>query len=249
MDPRAHTTGASGGASPERADRGASPERADRGVSPERADRGATAARAEAGAPAGAPAVRYGGGPLRRAAGALVGRRERLRGTVYLVLDHSASMADEGKMPQLVRGAVRFFYEAWRRRYAVGVIGFASGARVLSGATRDPARFQRCLFALRPDGRTAMDRAVRLAAWRLRFRGGRRVALLITDGMPDDRAATLDAAAAARALGITLIAVGTDSADQDFLRSLVPRPELARHVAADDLAGGIRAAATALEPV
>ncbi|MEJ2356677.1 MAG: VWA domain-containing protein [Deinococcales bacterium] len=170
---------------------------------------------------------------VRRVAGALVGRRMWLAGTVYLCLDLSASMADPGKMPQLVRGSVRFFYEAWRRDYAIGLVGFGSTARVLTGATRDPHRFQRCMSGLEPNGRTAMARALHLAAARLRFRRGRRVILLITDGMPDSREATLDAAAAARAAGMTVIAVGTDDADEAFLSALTPRPELARVVSGE----------------
>ncbi len=181
-----------------------------------------------------------------RAAHALVGRRMALAGTVYLLLDLSASMADDGKMRQLVQGAVRFFYEAWRLRYAVGVIGFARQARVLTGATRNPHRFQRTLAGLEPNGSTAMAPALRLATARLRARRGRRVALLITDGMPDSREDTLEAAAVARGLGLVVVAVGTDGADEAFLRALTPRPELARVVPGRALGAGIGRAAEVL---
>ncbi len=180
---------------------------------------------------------------VQRAADALVGRRMRLTGTVYLCLDLSASMADRGKMPQLMRGSVRFFYEAWRRDYAIGLVGFGSTARLLTGATRNPHRFQRCLTGLEPAGRTPMARALRLAAARLRFRRGHRVILLITDGMPDSREETLDAAAAARAAGMTVIAVGTDGADEAFLSALTPRPELARVVVGEAFGDAIGEAA------
>ncbi len=201
--------------------------------------------------PAGPPAVRPGrdGAPASlasRVVDALVGRRARLTGTVYLCLDLSASMADPGKMPQLLRGSIRFFYEAWRRNYAVGVIGFGSTARVLTGATRNPYRFQRSITGLMPNGRTDMARALRMAAGRLRLRSGRRVILLITDGMPDSREATLDAAAAARSAGIRVIAVGTGQADEAFLSALTPRPELARVVATEGLGEAIGGAAAGL---
>ncbi len=186
-------------------------------------------------------------GLVRRAADALMGRRARLTGTVYLLLDHSASMADDGKMSELRRGSVRFFYEAWRRRYAVGVIGFGRGARLLTGATRDPYRFQRCLDGVTPDGGTAMAAALRLASRRLSRRRGSRVVLLLTDGMPDDRRATLDAAVAARARGITVIAVGTGAADEAFLRALGRQPELAEVVDAGGFGEGIGRAAGRLE--
>lgn len=190
--------------------------------------------------------VRTASGLVRRAAGALVGRRARLAGTVYLLLDVSASMADPGKMPELRRGAVRFFYEAWRRDYAVGVIAFAAGARVRTGATRDPYRFQRCLADLMPNGGTAMAAALRLASGRLRGRRGERLALVITDGMPDDPRAAIDAARAARALGITVTAVGTGNADQDFLRALSLQPELAETVELGGFAASIGRAADRL---
>lgn len=192
------------------------------------------------GTPVPAPAA---GGLVRRAARALVGRRMHLAGTVYLLLDASASMADPGKMPELRRGAVRFFYEAWRRNYAVGVIGFAGSARVLTGATRDPYRFQRCLDGLVPNGGTAMAAALRLACGRLRGRHGERLALVITDGMPDDPRAALDAARTARALGITVTAVGTGNADEAFLRALSLQPELAETVGLGVLAASIGRAA------
>lgn len=180
---------------------------------------------------------------LRRTAEALVGRRRHLAGTVYLCLDLSASMADPGKMPELLKGSIAFFYRAWHADYAIGVIGFASSARVLTGATRNPHRFQRSLTGLEPNGRTAMARALRLASGRLRFRRGRRVIALITDGMPDSREATLDAAAAVRAAGIELVAVGTGAADEAFLQALTPRPELASVVASQAFADAIGRAA------
>lgn len=205
--------------------------------------------RTRTGASLASPAETLGGGSTlaQRIGGALAGRRMRLAGTVYLCLDLSASMADAGKMPQLVRGSIRFFYEAWRRSYAIGVIGFGGRARVLTGATRNPHRFQRCLGGLEPNGRTAMAPALRLATARLRFRRGRRVVLLITDGMPDNREAAIDAARTAHALGVSVIAVGTDGADEAFLRALTPRPELASVVAPDALGEGVAGAATGLD--
>jgi len=180
---------------------------------------------------------------LRRAAEALVGRRRHLAGTVYLCLDVSASMADPGKMSELLKGSIAFFYRAWRADYAIGVIAFASSARVLTGATRNPYRFERSLAGLEPNGRTAMALALGLASGRLRFRRGRRVIALITDGMPDSREATLDAAAAARAAGIEIVAVGTGAADEAFLQALTPRPELASVVASQAFADAIGRAA------
>jgi Mg-chelatase subunit ChlD len=169
----------------------------------------------------------------------LVTRRERLRGTVYLLLDTSASMSSHGKLEQLKRGSLRFFTEAWGRDYAVGAIDFGSRAYCLLGATRNFYTFQKQILCLGSDGRTAMDSAIRLGTWRLRFKRGYRAMILITDGQPDYPEATLQAALVARRLGIDLIAVGTSGADEAFLASLTPKPELARVVDVKELEAGI----------
>lgn len=155
-------------------------------------------------------------------------------------------MADRGKLPQLKRGALRFFTEAWGRDYAIGLIAFSGGARCLLGATRNAYRFQKQLFTLEPEGRTDMAGAIRLGSARLRRRRGHRAMVLITDGMPDDREGTLRAALLARALGIELVAVGTDGADHAFLAALAPRPGLAQVHPVDELAEGVADSARAL---
>lgn len=164
--------------------------------------------------------------PLAQRAFSLVSRRHALNGTVYLLLDHSTSMADDDKLSQLKRGALRFFGEAWQRNYAVGAIGFATTARCLLGPSRDPHKFGRSLAALQAQGRTAMAEALKLGVRRLSRRRGKRMLVLITDGLPDDRTATRRAALEARAHTIELVVVGTDGADKDFLASLLPKPEL-----------------------
>lgn len=184
-------------------------------------------------------------GLIRRVIGALVST-ESVRGVVYVLLDLSASMGDRDKLPQLRRGALRFFAHAWTLEYAVGAIGFSRHARVLQAATRDFRRFQACVERMDVGGRTAMADAIGLATRRLRRTRGDRVILLITDGMPNSREATLAAAQAARAEGITLIAVGTDGADEEFLASLTGRPELTRRVDAEDFGRGVEASAARL---
>lgn len=186
-------------------------------------------------------------GLVRRSLAALVPVRRQLRGTIYLVLDHSTSMADPGKMDQLRQGALRFFLEAVQRDHAVGAVSFSQTAEVVYRAGIDAHRFWQRLHALQPYGRTAMAQGLRLGLWRLRFRTGRKVIVLITDGMPDDREATLDAARLARARGVTLIPIGTGAADYAFLAALAGRPELARHVEARELSAALAAAASELD--
>lgn len=165
-------------------------------------------------------------GLVRAVSGALTAP-PRTRGAVYLLLDTSASMADRGKMAGLLNGSLRLFAEARRQDLAVGVVEFASRTHLLLRASCDEPRFRTCLKALAPGGRTAMAPAIRLATRLLRGRRGEKTILLVTDGQPDDPAATLDAARLARAQGVTLIAIGTDGADEAFLAALTPKPELA----------------------
>ncbi len=166
--------------------------------------------------------------------GALI-RRPGSRGTVYLLLDHSASMSDEGKMAGLTRGSLRLFAEARGREYAVGIIGFADHAATLLQASCDAGRFRARLLTLKPAGRTAMAQAIGLATRKLRRRPGDKTILLVTDGMPNDRAATLRAARLARAQGVTLIAIGIGHVDEAFLAALTPKPEFAHKVAVKQL--------------
>ena len=90
--------------------------------------------------------------------------------------------------------------------------------------------FQKQAMSLTADGRTAMHSAIRLGTWRLRFRKGRRVLMLITDGQPDYPEATLQAVLTARKLGIELIVIGTTGAEETFLSALTPKSELVSYV-------------------
>lgn len=187
------------------------------------------------------------------AAGDLVAPSGGRAGTVYLVLDHSTSMGDPGKMAQLRRGALRFFLEAVRRDYAVGAVRFASDTGILVGAGIDAHRFWKRLHDLVPYGSTAMAEGIALTTSRFRHRAGDRVMILITDGVPDDAWRAVAAARRARALGITLIAIGTGNADRDFLATLTGRPELSTLVTTEGLAGALseraeRLGATAAAP-
>jgi Ca-activated chloride channel homolog len=165
-------------------------------------------------------------GPLARRFSELVSSRAVLTGTVYLLLDHSTSMVVKGKLTELTKGALRFFAEAYLRGYAVGAIGFGSTAHVVSGATRNFHLFQKRVVRLEAEGRTAMAAALRLASWRLRFRRGHRVIMLMTDGQPDSRERTLQAAKMVRAQGIELVIIATSGADSAFLAQLMGVAEL-----------------------
>jgi len=163
---------------------------------------------------------------LERPKFSLVSNRFGRKGTVFLLLDHSSSMADGQKLLQLKRGALRFFAEAYARDYAVGIIGFANRAKCYLGATRNFYLFQKRLNDLFAGGNTAMTAALRLGGRKLRWRKGYRALFLITDGQPKYKENALLEAKLLRAKGIDIIAVGTVGADETFLQALHPKSEL-----------------------
>ena len=172
--------------------------------------------------------------------------RRRALGTVYLLIDLSSSMADGRKLEQAKRGSLRFSVEAWRRSQAVGVIGFSGRPFCLVSARLWDEKLGERLGGLQADGRTAMAGAIHMATAKLRRRRGQRTIILITDGMPNDRAATLAAAHFARASGVEFVAIGTDGADEGFLASLTPKAELAVKVPRGALEESIHAAVRVL---
>jgi Mg-chelatase subunit ChlD len=151
-------------------------------------------------------------------------------GTALVLMDVSGSMTDAGRLAAARDGVRRFAADARVRGYSVGLITFNGTARVLAEATCDPETFAAHLASVRAGGSTAMHAAFALARPRLTPLQGSRAICVVTDGLPDDTAAVLAEAAAARRAGIDVLAIGTPAADIDFLRRLASRSELAQVV-------------------
>lgn len=75
---------------------------------------------------------------------------------------------------------------------------------------------------------------------------GERAIVVATDGQPDKVSAALNEAQAAKDAGIDIITIGTDDADQTFLKQLASRADLGRKVAAEKFAEGIASTAQLL---
>jgi molecular chaperone DnaK len=142
-----------------------------------------------------------------------------LRQFVYVCVDCSTSMRGS-KLDQAKQGAAEFAHEASRKGYAIGLIRFASSSCELC----EPGGVSGVVSLLeefKADGSTDLTGAIELANEKLRARAGSRcVIVVVTDGEPDDRATALEAARQVKDLGIDIIAIGTDDADQDFLCQL-----------------------------
>lgn len=166
-------------------------------------------------------------------------------GTVVLVVDCSDSMCDRNKLQQARDGAKAFLRKAVAGGYAAALVSFSSSATRVSRPTTDLATLDHAIDRLIGGGSTNLAAAIRLASEDLRV-GPLRTIVLVTDGQPDDRPLALDAARSARDTGITIIAVGTDDADTEFLRLIASATELAIPVSAQHLASGIQKAAAFL---
>lgn len=162
--------------------------------------------------------------------------------TVYLLLDVSQSM-DEPKLRLAKEGSISFAEDAVRKGYQVGVIQFSTLARLRVEPTTSRRVIEKGLSRVGLQMTTNMAAAIELATNLFDRSKGHRAMVLVTDGYPDDAAAALAAADQAKRRGITIIAIGTDDADRNFLKELATAKELATTVPDKDLGATIARAA------
>jgi Mg-chelatase subunit ChlD len=175
---------------------------------------------------------------------------------VALVFDTSRSMeqpADAGGERKLdaARAAARGFLDAMRfPGDRAAIVAFDADARLLQGLTADPSAALAGLDALATQPGTRIDAGLTIGRAALadpnRSRAVAPVLVLLTDGRPTPgtRQAAVDAAAAARAAGITVFAIGLGSdVDAGLLVELAG--DLGRAFLAPD-AGTLRAVYDAL---
>jgi Mg-chelatase subunit ChlD len=153
---------------------------------------------------------------------------------VYLLLDISGSM-DEAKLAQARRGGTRFAADAITRGYRVGVIQFSSWASLKVEPTENRRAIEKALTDIGLQATTNMASAIKLATEHLGSGDGDRAMVLVTDGFPDSESKALAAAERAKRKGITIITIGTDDADRNFLARIASAKELSRKVKRQDL--------------
>lgn len=173
--------------------------------------------------------IRYKGQPVSMAIGT---------GYVYLVVDCSGSMAGD-KLNQAKKGSLGFAKDALIKGYLIGLIQFDSSAVHLCEPQREISVLDQHLQKMEAGDTTHMAEAIRLAYEKLKDRGVvPRVMVIVTDGMPNgpyDPEASLKAGENAKKEGIDIITIGTDGAEQNFLRKLASRTELGRKVSREQL--------------
>jgi Mg-chelatase subunit ChlD len=168
-------------------------------------------------------------------------------GHVYLLIDCSASMAGY-KLEEAKEGIIDFARDAIRKEYMVGLIEFSSSATILCKPGQDMTLFTECLKAMHAAGGTNMAMAIKKAHEALVDNTLKRAIVVATDGLPDKVGAALKEGQDAKNDGIDIIVIGTDDADQEFVKKLASRSDLGRKVSQEDFAGGIASASQLLPP-
>jgi len=174
-------------------------------------------------------------------------RFEKQKANVYLVIDTSGSMADY-KLEHAKKGALDFAKDAFRKEYAVGLIGFNSVAKLFCKPTYDMEILKQSVNELSAGGSTNMSDAISLAHERFNSIKNTKVMVIVTDGQPDNIEDTLKEAAKAKHDGIDIITIGTDDADQQFLKTLATRSELGSKVSKAVFSQAISSASSLLPP-
>jgi len=150
------------------------------------------------------------------------------RGHVYLLIDKSASMSGD-KISQAKKGALSFAKEALSKGYYTGLIQFDSASKLLCKPFKDISAIEKAISRMETGNNTHLAKAITLAHDLLKDQLGLRVMVIVTDGMPNgagDPAASLRAADEAKKAGISILVIGTDDANQEFLKRLASRTEL-----------------------
>jgi Ca-activated chloride channel family protein len=152
--------------------------------------------------------------------GALAGPRFTARvpakdGSVVICIDTSGSMRATDLQPSREAAAKRAalaFVDAVPDGTRIGLVSFSSGANVIAAPTGDLDAVRAALDRVPPaDGATAIGDALTLAAAQLPERG-RRIIVLLTDGVNNRGADPLEASQAIGQKGIAIYTVGVGTA-------------------------------------
>lgn len=156
-------------------------------------------------------------------------RFEKQTAYVYLVIDTSGSMVGD-KLEQAKRGVIDFAKDAFRKEYAVGLISFNTTAKHICGPTYDIGLLKDRIRGMHAIGSTNMAEAIKMAHYHLKRLDNTRVIVIATDGLPDNERDALREGTKAKQDRIDIITIGTDDANQEFLKRLATRAELGRKV-------------------
>jgi molecular chaperone DnaK len=147
--------------------------------------------------------------------------------TVYLAVDLSGSMS--GAPLANAKQALRVFIDKSDLAHtSVGLLSFASRVRLDTSTTQDAARLHRVIrdWDITSDlGICSTSHPFDELLAELKDVKGRRLAVVLTDGIWSCQAEAEQCARACHQAEIEIIAIGFGSADEDFLRRLATSPE------------------------
>lgn len=143
---------------------------------------------------------------------------------VYLVIDVSGSMLDEGKLDNAKNAANIFIDSIASDKNQIGLVKFSSLVKVLSKATSDSQSLKNMIQSLVAEDGTALGDGIKIATDSLTLEGrsqAKKVMLLLTDGMATEGIDPVGASIVANQNGITIFTVGygTD-ADANTLNAI-----------------------------
>jgi Mg-chelatase subunit ChlD len=171
--------------------------------------------------------------------------QNREYGQALFLIDCSASMAGY-KLKEAKEGILDFARDAIRKEYFLGLIEFSSTATILCKPGQDLKIIDECLKTIHASGGTNMSMAIDIADSSFNDHKCDRAIIIATDGLPNKMEATIKAADRAKSHGIDIIAIGTDDADQEFLRKIASRSDLGKKVPAEHFAQSIASTAQLL---
>lgn len=165
-------------------------------------------------------------------------------GFVYLLIDCSPSMEGE-KINYAKNGAMDFAKEAKIKGYDVGLIKFAGEAIFVCETQKETGDLFRYIKKIKIEGwGTNIAGALEMAFKKLNEKDGIRVTVLVTDGQPNvgeptPYEAALQVANKLKKNEIDIITIGTDDADEELLKKIATRTDLAKMVRREELDRGI----------
>jgi len=174
-------------------------------------------------------------------------RFEKQMSYVYLVIDTSGSMVGD-KLEQVKKGVIDFAKDAFRKEYAVGLISFNTFAKHVCEPTFEMAIMKDKIREMYATGSTNMADAIKIAHDHLKKLDNTRVIVIATDGLPDNAQDALLEGTKAKEDKIDIITIGTDDANQEFLKRLATRADLGKKVTREVFSQAISSASNLLPP-
>jgi molecular chaperone DnaK len=157
---------------------------------------------------------------------AVAARGSRKR-RVALLVDASGSMSGND-MVRAREACHRFINDTDFGWVEVGLVQFGmdSKASIVHAVSTKPAPLHKAVDTLQASGGTPMDGAIRLGTEMVTKSSGAAELFLVlfTDGLPNERTATIRAAEEAKARGVKIICIGIGAADKALLNQLATAP-------------------------